>query len=93
MLFVLGVSPALSRQWKATPEASARDYAAITDQRPDGELVIAMWFVPQMMPVNSPGADVVKAMLQKYVVIVVVHGRLQSATAQSRLNPLMRCRL
>jgi hypothetical protein len=80
MLFVLGASPALSRQWKATPEALARDYAAINDQRPGGELVLAMWFVPQMIPANSAGADVAKAMLQKYVVIVVAHGRLQSAT-------------
>jgi hypothetical protein len=80
ILFALGASPALSRQWKATPEALARDYAGINDQRPGGELVLAMWFVPQMVPANSPGADVAKAMLQKYVVIVVAHGRLQSAT-------------
>jgi hypothetical protein len=80
MLLVLGAFPALSRQWKATPEALARDYAAIDDQRSGGELILAMWFVPQMVPANSPGADIAKAMLEKYVVLMVVHGRLQSAT-------------
>jgi hypothetical protein len=80
MLFVLGAYPALSRQWKATPDALIRDYAVINDQRPGGELVLAMWFVPRMIPANSAGADVAKAMLQKYVVIAVAHGRLQSAT-------------
>jgi hypothetical protein len=80
MLFVLGASPALSRVWKATPETLAREYAGINDQRPGGELVIAMWFVPQMVPADTPGADIAKAMLQKYVLIVVVHGRLQRAT-------------
>jgi len=79
ILFALGASPALSRQWKATPEALARDYATISDQRPGGELVLTMWFVPQMVP-ESPGADITKAMLQKYVVIVVAHGRVQRAT-------------
>jgi hypothetical protein len=88
MLFVLGVSPALSRQWKATPEALARDYAVITDQRPDGDLVLAMWFVPQMVPANSPGAADVGTMLQKYVVIAVVHGRLQSATGTISFEPI-----
>src|SRR5215471_9158508 len=80
MLFLLGASPALCRQWKATPEALTGDYAAINDQRPGGELVVAMWFVPQFVPANSAGADVAKAMLQKYVVIVAAHGRVQSAT-------------
>jgi hypothetical protein len=88
MLFVLGASPALSRQWKATPEALARDYAAIDDQRSNGELVLAMWFVPQMVPANSPGADVAKAMLQKYVVVMVVHGRLQTATGTISFEPV-----
>jgi hypothetical protein len=80
MLFALAASPALSRQWKATPEALARDYATINDQRPGGELVLAMWFVPQMVPANSPGAEAAKAMLQKYVIVMVVHGHLQSTT-------------
>ena len=88
MLFALGVCPALSRQWKATPEALIRDYATITDQRPGGELVLAMWFVPQTMPANSPGADVVRAMLQRYVVLAVVHGRLQSATGIVSFEPV-----
>jgi hypothetical protein len=88
MLFVLGASPALSRQWKATPESLARDYAGIHDQRPGGELVLAMWFVPQMVPANSPGADVAKAMLEKYVVIMVVHGRLQATTGTISFEPI-----
>lgn len=88
MLFALGASPALSRQWKATPEALARDYAVINDPRPGGEMVMAMWFVPPIVPANSPGADIVRAMLQKYVVIVVVHGRLQRATGTYSFEPI-----
>jgi hypothetical protein len=86
-LFALGPSPALSRQWKATPEAVARDYATINDTRAGGELILLLWFVPQMAPSNSTGADILAAMLQRYaamlqryVVIVAVHGHLERTT-------------
>jgi hypothetical protein len=66
--------------WKATPEATARDYVTINDTRPDGELVLLMWFVPGMVQPNSPGAAIVIANLQKFVVLVAVHGQLDKTS-------------
>ena len=39
MLSAVAVSTASSRNWKATPDAIARDYATINDARPGGELI------------------------------------------------------
>jgi hypothetical protein len=79
-LFALGPCPASARQWKATPEALARDYATINDTRAGGELILLLWFVPQMAPPNSAGAGILAKMLQRYVVIAAVHGRLERTT-------------
>jgi hypothetical protein len=79
-LSALTPAPALCRSWKATPEAIARDYAVINDTRPGGDLVLLMWFVPRMVQANTPGGDVAAAMLQKYVVLVAVRGRLDKTT-------------
>jgi hypothetical protein len=78
ILFALAPSPALSRMWKVTPEAMARDYVTINDTRPGGELVMLMWFVPQMVPSNSV-SNAGQDMLKKYVVIAVVHGQMDLA--------------
>jgi hypothetical protein len=77
-LIALGLSPALSRAWKPTPIAIIRDYATINDTRPSGELILLLWFVPQMVPSNSTGSGIAAAMLQKYVVIIATHGHLES---------------
>jgi len=55
----------------------ARDYATINDTRAGGEVILLMWFVPQMAPPSSTGADIGAAMLQRYVVIMAVHGHLE----------------
>jgi hypothetical protein len=44
---------AACREWKATPEALAREYATINDSRPGGELILLLWFVPEMAPANT----------------------------------------
>jgi hypothetical protein len=85
----LETAPATARQWKATPEAIARDYATINDARPDGELLVLMWFVPQMIPPNSPGAEAVTTMLRKYVVVMAVHGRLDSLTLKASFEDII----
>ncbi|MGA7803760.1 hypothetical protein [Bradyrhizobium sp.] len=72
--------PAAARQWKATPDAIARDYATITDARPNGELILLMWIVPRMMQPSANGATAAMAMVEKYVVLVAVHGHLDRAT-------------
>jgi hypothetical protein len=76
MLCALAVTPASSRQWKATPEALARDYATINDTRSDGQLVLLIWFVPQMVRPDAPNAGAMIGMLQKNIVLLAVHGRL-----------------
>jgi hypothetical protein len=79
-LSVVAVSTASSRNWKATPDAIARDYATINDARPGGELVLLMWFVPTMVRPDMSGAPNLIAMLQKYIVVMAVHGRLDKAS-------------
>ena len=74
-------APASARVWKPTADALARDYATIQDQRGNGEFVLALWFVPAMVPSSLNGAGNVAAMLDKYVVIAVVHAHVSSVTA------------
>jgi len=76
LLTCITLSSASSRVWKPTPHALARDYASIQDNRGKGEIIVLMWFVPQMVEPGATGAAALTATLQKYVVIVVVHGRL-----------------
>jgi hypothetical protein len=80
MLSLVALSAASSRSWKATPSAIARDYATINDTRPGGEIVMLMWFVPTMVQTGATGSAALIAMLQKYVVMMVVHGRLDKTT-------------
>jgi hypothetical protein len=80
LLVSQGLSPASARQWRATPDAIARDYATITDTRPNGELIMLLWIVPRMVQPNSPGATAAVAMVQKYVLVVAVHGHLDKTT-------------
>lgn len=79
-LSLVAVSTASSRNWKATPDAIARDYATINDARPGGELVLLMWFVPTMVRADMSGAASLMDTLQKYVVVMAVHGRLDKAS-------------
>jgi len=80
VLSVVAVSAVSSRNWKATPDAIARDYATINDARPGGELILLMWFVPTMVRTDMSGAANLMATLQKYVVVMAVHGRLDKAS-------------
>lgn len=76
----VGFSSASSRNWKASPEAIARDYATINDNRANGEFVLFMWFVPSMVRPDQSGAQVLVATLEKYVVLMAVHGRLDKTS-------------
>jgi hypothetical protein len=64
-------SPAGARPWKTTPQGLAQDYSQIVDARGQGEIVVVLWFVPEMA-LESPAAG---ALLDKYVIIGVVHAR------------------
>ena len=77
--------PAQSRAWKPTSISLARDYVLINDTRPDGEVVLLLWFVPELLPSDSPNAGTVKGLLDKYVILTTVHARLDRVTAQALL--------
>jgi hypothetical protein len=79
-LLGMGVTTGSARIWKPSPEKVARDYATINDVRPTGDLVLLMWFVPGMIQPDAAGAAAVKAILQKYVVLVAAHGTLDKTT-------------
>lgn len=64
-----------ARPWKPTPAALAQNYTIILDNRgkhdPSGELemVLLLWFVPQLSPESPP----TQALLDKYVFIGISH--------------------
>lgn len=66
---------AVSRVWKALPDAIARDYARIEDAR-GGETVILMWFAPPTVKADAPTLALIQT-LQKYTVIVAAHARIE----------------
>lgn len=72
-------SPAQARHWKPDARGLASDYAEIFDTRNSGQVVAVIWYVPQMAPVSEEG----KALLDKYVVIGIVHGM---AVADGRIT-------
>jgi hypothetical protein len=80
VISAVAVSTTSSRMWNATPDAIARDYATINDTRAGGEVVVLLWFVPAMVRSDMSGAPNLIAMLQKYVVVMAVHGRLDKAS-------------
>jgi hypothetical protein len=80
MLLCITSSPGWSRAWKPNPDAKARDYTTITDNRGNGEIVVLMWFAPPMVAPSLSGAQILAALLEKYTVIVVVHGHVNPTT-------------
>jgi hypothetical protein len=81
-------NPASSRQWKPTPEALARDYATINDVKANGDLTLLLWFVPQMVPSGTAGADIVADMARKNVVLMVVRGHIDKTTGTLSFDDL-----
>jgi hypothetical protein len=63
-------APAGARPWKPTPQALAQDYLQIQQVKANSELVLLMWIAPPM--IAQPQFS---AILDKYVVIGVAHGR------------------
>lgn len=65
-------SPAGARPWKTTPQGLAQDYAQILDIRDQGEVVMVVWMSPPMLGAPPQAQQ----LLDKYIVIGVVHGRM-----------------
>jgi len=80
VMSLLGSSPVSSRQWKATPEALAREYGQIIDTRALGEIVVLSWMAPHGIPAENPGAPVMRDMLQRYVLILAVHSQFDKSS-------------
>jgi hypothetical protein len=72
--------PASSRVWRATPDQLAQDYLTINDTRPGGELVLLLWFAPPMVRPGIGGGTELSAVLERYVALMTVHGRLDKAS-------------
>jgi hypothetical protein len=66
--------PAHARPWKPTPPALAQDYSIINDTRNPNDLVMLWWLIPDLMK-SAPAA---MAVLDKYVVIGVVHAHVSA---------------
>jgi hypothetical protein len=72
LLLVAGLTPASARLWKPTPALLAQDYLTINHNKgAEGHVVIG-WMASPIM-----SAPTVKPLLDKYVVISVVHTRPQ----------------
>ena len=52
----------------------------IHDTRGGGEVIVIGWMVPSMVAPGSGGEKQLAAMLEKYVLILVAHGRLDKMT-------------
>jgi hypothetical protein len=74
-------APAWPRTWKSSPRELVRDYVTITDLRRDGEIVTLLWFVSGMVESDAPGAAAIKPLLDRYVIMAAVHGKLDRTTA------------
>jgi hypothetical protein len=69
-LAVLLATPASARLWKPTPEQVTADYVTITHNKGTEGRVILGWMTSMIVP-----AVALKQMLEKYVVISIMHTR------------------
>ena len=73
-------APAQARAWKPQGAALAQDYAVITDVRPDHDVVMVFWFAP---PLAQQAPPAMQAILDKYIIVGVVHGHVGTGGAMS----------
>lgn len=65
-------SGAYCRNWSKNPVNLAQDYTVITDNRGNGEIVLLIWLASPIVPA-SPTSEAGKELLDKYIVLGVVH--------------------
>jgi hypothetical protein len=70
----LAASPAMARQWNASPQGAAVDYTQLIDSKPNGDFVFVWWPVPEAFP-TDPNTQVVRNVLGRYVFLGIAHGR------------------
>ncbi len=69
------IASAQSRPWSRNPINLAQDYLIINDNRGHGDIVAVMWIAPPLIA-NEPTTQAARDMLDKYVIIGVVHGHI-----------------
>jgi len=69
MLVLSGAADA--RRWNANPTDLAMEYTQIIDQRSQNEIVVLMWFAPEMVE-DSAENKTMQAILREYTVIAAV---------------------
>src|SRR6266446_9878057 len=72
-------APVSSRTWKPDAEASALDYAQIVHSKPNSDIVMVWWLVPQLVPALPQ----VQQVLDNYVIVGVAQGHLPPAGTMS----------
>lgn len=70
LALALLVTPAMARLWKPTPDQVAADYVSITHNKGTEGRVLLSWMASPVIP--SPA---LKPLLDKYVVLSIVHTR------------------
>lgn len=80
IVFGVGCLPASARIWKPTPAKLATDYAVINDFRPPGDLILLMWFAPPVVRQDAANSAQIRALMDKYIFLAVVHGHFEKTT-------------
>lgn len=63
-----------ARQWEPAPQMAALDYSQISHIKPNGQVVLLWWIVPEIFMPN-PNNQSLLNVLSHYVVLGVVQGR------------------
>ncbi|MEX0852740.1 MAG: hypothetical protein WD036_05565 [Bauldia sp.] len=82
VLALMMCAPASARQWRTTPEAAARDYLMILDERSESDLAAVWWIAPQMLPARAD-SETARKQLGQYLIIAAVHMHLSDTGTAS----------
>jgi hypothetical protein len=66
-------SPIAARQWNPDTRGASLDYTQIVHTKPNGEIVLVWWAVPETFP-GDANSKVLTDVLSRYVIIGVAHG-------------------
>jgi hypothetical protein len=80
LALLVAAIPANSRLWSRDPASLAQDYAVISDDRGGGDAVLVVWLSAPMLP-EGTGSSSEREVLDRYVVIGLIHGHAGPGTA------------
>lgn len=72
LVLIVLAAPVSSRPWKPDAKAAAQDYAQIVHNKPNGDIVMVWWLVPQIVPTLPE----VQQVLDNYVIVGVGQGHV-----------------